>query len=131
MKFNLNSGKPLPFKDKTFDEVRLHYVIQHLLYSQEVLEECGRVLKKGGELDLTFPDCESLFYWLFPIRDNPVRGGGPHMTNGSSYGIWNVNMMTNRLRAAGFRVAETTKYGRSATNLFLSNPAVHMRCIKE
>ena len=66
--FDLNSRKPLPYKDKTFDEIRLHYLIQVLLYPQEILEECHRVLKIGGKFSITFPDCESLFYFLFPFR---------------------------------------------------------------
>ena len=88
-------------------------------------------MKIGGKFSITFPDCESLFYFLFPIRDNPVRNSYFHLDNGKTYGIWNVVMMKNRLEAAGFKVIEQSKYGKSPNNLFISNPAIHMICIKK
>jgi len=131
VKFNLNSKKKLPYKDNTFNEIKFGYVIQVLLYPQEVLEECYRILKVGGTLNITFPDYESLFYFLFPIRDHPVRFGESQLNNGKTYGIWNMNMMINRLESAGFKIKKTSKYGRAFTNLFLSNPAILIICEKE
>lgn len=46
--FDLNSNKPLPYKDNTFDEIRLHSTITLLTNPQFILDECYRVLKRGG-----------------------------------------------------------------------------------
>lgn len=107
--FDLNSKKRLPYPDGVFSEIRFHALIQALLYPQEILEECNRVLEPGGRLDLTFLDCEWILYFIFPIRDKKVRFGKSNADNGKTYGIWNAKMMSNRLEAAGFKVQKTTK----------------------
>ncbi len=47
-----NAEEGLPYKDNTFDEIRAYYVVEHLRNVGLFIDECYRVLKKGGSLDL-------------------------------------------------------------------------------
>jgi ubiquinone/menaquinone biosynthesis C-methylase UbiE len=46
--------KKLP-EGKEFDNVTLLATLEHLKYKQEILQECYRVLKRGGNLIITMP----------------------------------------------------------------------------
>jgi len=46
---------PLPFKDETFDYVFANHVFEHLHNWWQCFEECSRVLKPGGKLDVYVP----------------------------------------------------------------------------
>jgi len=47
----------LPFENETFDVVHFSEVIEHLLDTNKALQEIYRVLKKGGKLVVTTPNC--------------------------------------------------------------------------
>lgn len=47
--------KNIPLKNENCDVVTMLAVLEHLLYPQEILKECFRILKKGGKLILTTP----------------------------------------------------------------------------
>ena len=47
--FQVADGERLPFPDNTFDLVYAHGVVQYTADPQRLVEECGRVLKPGGE----------------------------------------------------------------------------------
>jgi ubiquinone/menaquinone biosynthesis C-methylase UbiE len=60
-----NLEQKLPFKDQTFDEIRCYYVLEHLKNIGHFIEECYRVLKKGGILDL---QTDNAGYLIFHIK---------------------------------------------------------------
>ncbi len=47
---NVDNGKPLPFRESSFDAVVLSHTLRHLIYRESCLKECKRVLKPGGIL---------------------------------------------------------------------------------
>lgn len=54
--FDLAQGKPLPFDDDTFDEIRAHDAFEHIRSDLFFLfDECWRVLKPTGMLDIFVP----------------------------------------------------------------------------
>jgi len=57
-----------PYKDAFFDIVHAGEVIEHLYDTDTFLQECKRVLKKGGHLIITTPNVVSLprrFFYFF------------------------------------------------------------------
>tara|TARA_Y100000310_G_C20697231_1_gene826566 strand:- start:4124 stop:4840 length:717 start_codon:yes stop_codon:yes gene_type:complete len=63
----------IPFKDKAFDLVLACEVIEHLVDTDSFLQECKRILVKGGELIVSTPNVASLHN-----RFILLRGGYPH-----------------------------------------------------
>ena len=55
------------FPDNSFDVVTLSHVIEHVADPVELLKECRRVLKPGGKLVVTTPNCESLGHKVFGL----------------------------------------------------------------
>ena len=53
------------YTDSTFDVITLFHVIEHLFEPIEVLFECRRLLKNGGQLILITPNTKSLGHKLF------------------------------------------------------------------
>ena len=121
--FDLNSGKRLPYPNETFSEIRLYGVLPSLLYPQKVLEECNRVLKKGGVLDMSFADSDSLYFKIFPIHDAPVKFTKHLYNNGHTYSMHNTTMIKNRLEKAGFKAIAVSKCNR---HLVVFNIYVHI-----
>jgi 2-polyprenyl-3-methyl-5-hydroxy-6-metoxy-1,4-benzoquinol methylase len=54
--------KGLSFPSESFDVITLNHVIEHLYDPAEVLQECFRILKPGGEVVITTPNAQS---WMF------------------------------------------------------------------
>jgi SAM-dependent methyltransferase len=52
----------LPFEDRTFDLIICTEVLEHLLWPQQLLRECFRLLSEKGKLILSVPNIVSLSY---------------------------------------------------------------------
>jgi SAM-dependent methyltransferase len=52
------------FPDASFDAVSMFHVLEHTLQPIEVLRECRRILKPGGELVIGVPNFDSLVFAL-------------------------------------------------------------------
>jgi SAM-dependent methyltransferase len=59
-KHDLNSEKPLPFKNNHFDLIFALEIIEHLLNTDHFFSEIHRILKPGGFLILSTPNLASL-----------------------------------------------------------------------
>lgn len=46
---------PLPFEDQSFDHIIANHVFEHLHNWWECFEECSRILKVGGRMDVYVP----------------------------------------------------------------------------
>ncbi len=57
---------PYPFDKESVDHIFLREVLEHVYYPKEIIEECHRLLKKGGRLSISVP-------FLFPYH--PDRHG--------------------------------------------------------
>ena len=68
---------PIPFRDRAFDEVMLSHVIEHVndAEAHDLLRECHRVLKPGGEITVVVPDARafSLAYILGQISNRELN----------------------------------------------------------
>lgn len=58
----------LPFPSKAFDKVTLHEVLEHVDEPANVLAECARCLRDGGEMSVSIPTAytERLYWRLHP-----------------------------------------------------------------
>jgi SAM-dependent methyltransferase len=84
----VGSGESIPFPDESFDLVTMYDVMEHVISPREVLAECYRVLRSGGQLALVFPP----YYQLF---------GGSHL-HGYATSVPGLNLIfsTGALRSA-------------------------------
>lgn len=46
---------PMPFKDETFDLILANHVLEHIHNWWECFEDCGRILKPGGIIEVWLP----------------------------------------------------------------------------
>lgn len=92
-------NKKMPFKSSYCTNIVAGEIIEHLYNPFEFLKDCNNILKKGGRLIITTPNMSGLNYILNPKHGFDL-GYTPHL-----YG-WNLKMIKNLLRKAGFKVRE-------------------------
>ena len=63
--------KKIPFKNNTFDEVRMHFIFEHLRNIDFVLKEIYRVLRPNGILDLK---TDNASYWYHSLNNTTHTG---------------------------------------------------------
>lgn len=68
-------NKPLPFADNTFDGIFCEHVLEHFDYNngRKLLQECLRILKKGGAIRIVVPDGEKFMKAYFEQPDFIVK----------------------------------------------------------
>jgi predicted SAM-dependent methyltransferase len=59
---NIEDG--LPYKENTFDKIICHHVFEHIRNLKSFLEECYRVLKIGGKIDLRTDNAGFLIFHI-------------------------------------------------------------------
>lgn len=95
---DLNEG--FPVRPDTFDLVTAGEVIEHMLDDGLFLQECRRVLKRGGTLVLTTPN---LAFWLNRLR--MLFGATPlFVTAAYHYRFYTLRTLLQLLRQEGFLV---------------------------
>jgi SAM-dependent methyltransferase len=106
----LDTAKPLPFENNTFNLIYASHVLEHIPWyrTEEVLREWVRILKHGGQLEIWVPDglkvCETLlkaesenpniigkdgWYKLNPRKDPCLWAAGRIFTYGDGMGTIN------------------------------------------
>lgn len=99
--FNASPANDIPAKNSSVDIVTMFDVIEHVPKRSELpaLKESFRVLKKGGKLLLSTPNCN----FLTNLLDPAWYFGHRH---------YSVNKMLKMLKDSGFRVREIEVVGR-------------------
>lgn len=103
----LANVEKLPFKNENFDIVFWGDNIEHLLYPKNVLGEINRILKKNGEVVISFPN---MAYWRH--RLHYARRGMVPRTEGTINEPWewehirffNHNVINALLNVCGFKL---------------------------
>ncbi len=109
--FDLNSGKPLPFREGEFDEIRCWSVLDILVNPQFIINECRRVLKPGGRISVRITNVESKRFWIRPLKDRYLHGGQDWAPI-PRYNFFDEHTLRNRFALGKFREARTyTDYG--------------------
>ena len=71
--FDLDRGDRLPLKSRSFDAVLCLATLEHIIHTDNLIEEMHRILCEDGRLYLTVPNYASIYY-LMPI----LRGRAFH-----------------------------------------------------
>lgn len=106
-KYDFNSGEKLPFKSGIFDEVRMHGVLEFMIYPQFMLDEAHRVMKLNGILSIVTINIESLRFFLRPLRGQTYRGKNKVFENGALISPMSLYLVKKRLELAGFKITST------------------------
>lgn len=93
----------LPYKDGAFDEVFAANILEHMVNPMVFLQECVRVLRRGGRLVLVTDHAGYVGYHLVGLtpRDNH-RWHGSH--GDRHFMLFNEGHLRNLCEAAGLRV---------------------------
>lgn len=87
-------GESLPFRRESFDAVTIIEVLEHTNSDIKVLEECFRVLKRGGRLILFVPNK------LYPFESHPCHIGGLSLGKNIPFVSWLPNFLHRRISSA-------------------------------
>jgi predicted SAM-dependent methyltransferase len=124
--------KGIPFPDETFDEVYSRNLLEHMRNVGFHLDECFRVLKKGGMVDITTDNAEcTRYYWggTHTGRYEKKHSGDHH------YSIFTVNHLFNHFEKAGFRrmhvqYVKTDTIGKWIDTFTHQNPRLRVEAMK-
>jgi ubiquinone/menaquinone biosynthesis C-methylase UbiE len=72
--FRCASVYDLPFEDGSFDHVLVRDVVHHLEEPERFVEECRRVLARGGRIDLLEPCRYNPLIFLHAVTNKAERG---------------------------------------------------------
>lgn len=104
--------KPLPFEDRSIDEIFASHVIEHFSYEEwgRIKKDWYRVLRKGGKLEIFCPDIEHCMLnflrdyqgrkwwkWIKTIYGSQERDGEFHK-NGFTYEKLRADLETEGFR---------------------------------
>lgn len=115
LQYNFEAG--LPFDSESVDEIRLWAVLEHTPNPGRLLDECYRVLKKGGKIDLLTDYAGFVGQYLFKSLEHNARLE-THYANEKNpterdghYAIYVPSHLQRQLK--GFEIKETYyRYGR-------------------
>jgi ubiquinone/menaquinone biosynthesis C-methylase UbiE len=98
----------LPYEDNTFNEIRSYSMFEHLKNHGHFLNECFRVLKKGGILDLK---TDSASYWYYAL-DNKTHteryeAVSEYGKKDRHFGLFTDHHLRNYFEDIGFRFIKT------------------------
>ena len=102
----LDLNYKLDWGDNNFDVITHFEVIEHLLNPLLAMEECYRILKKGGRMYLTTPNDYSLIYKLEHLLERKYE---PHFHQ------FTRNDLLWLLTSAGFKSVSVREFKRSNT----------------
>jgi len=112
--------KGLMFPDEYFDEIYERNLLEHLRNVGFHLEECYRVLKKGGILTLITDNAACTRFYTFGTHTGRYeklrRETNP---DDRHYGIFTVNHLRNHLEKVGFQIQTLNTIGTDTIGRFL------------
>jgi predicted SAM-dependent methyltransferase len=109
--FNVEKG--IKFDDNMFDEVCSRNLLEHLRNVGYHLDECFRVLKKGGKINIITDNAECIRYYIFGTHTG--RYEKLSMPNDRHFEVFTKSHLLNHFTVAGFTDV-TLKYIATDTN---------------
>lgn len=111
LKVSLGNLQSQSFPESCFDVIVLIHVVEHVHLPLELLRECYRVLRSGGEMIIATPNAASLGHRLF-------RDAWLHLDPPRHLHLFNGQNMKKIAEASGLRVKllKTTRRGAASTS---------------
>ena len=116
---HISDAYPLEFASETFDLVYSSHVLEHYekKYTQSVINEWVRVLKKGGRIRLSVPSFERMIEIYQKTGDlemiiGPLMGGQTYKEN-FHYNAFDTKKLTGMLENAGCEAVHTWDHRRT------------------
>ena len=101
-------SEAFPFEDNTFDEIRMHFVFEHLKNHEHTLKEAYRVLKIGGKLELK---TDNAGYWYYALDQSTHTGRYERDSDYGEFdrhfGLFTDHHLKNYFEEVGFKNIET------------------------
>jgi SAM-dependent methyltransferase len=97
-------NRPLPLEADSFDLAVILDVIEHIPLADDLLLECGRVLKNGGLLLLSTPNVAWVLYRVQALMGRPPPGEGYH------YRFFAAAHLAHLLDQAGFEIVRKNSW---------------------
>ena len=101
-----------PFREGTFDRILLSSVLQMVVDDRNLLTECHRILKNGGELVLSVPETYRYFRKLNALKGNLNKRFG------AAKGYYDGTELVGLLEAHQFNVLEVEHAPKRLGSLF-------------
>jgi predicted SAM-dependent methyltransferase len=105
--FDVERDIPWKFPAEYFDIVFSKNLLEHLRNVGRHLEECYRVLKKGGTLIVITDNAECGRYYLFGTHTGRYEKRHQDYPSDRHYCIFTENHLRNHLESAGFKIIST------------------------
>jgi ubiquinone/menaquinone biosynthesis C-methylase UbiE len=80
-------GNKLPFEDNIFDLITCNHVLEHIFYTEKLIQEFKRIIKQNGICIISVPNLSAWInrlFLLFSIQPLSCEVG----TNSIDYGLW-------------------------------------------
>jgi len=111
-----NLNKKFPFPDDYADNIVAGDILEHMENPFYFLQECKRVLKKGGNLLIITPNMMSLAYFLKPDFSQ-YREADPHLYS------WNIPILKTLIEKSDLKINQifyfNAHWGRNLFKRFL------------
>jgi len=111
--------KGIPFPDNFFDELYSKNLLEHLRNVGIHLEECYRVLKKGGRLVIITDNAACSRFYSLGTHEGRYENKHKNNPDDKHYGIFTRQHLKNHLEKAGFSVKEISLIKTDTTGRFL------------
>ena len=126
--------KGIPFPDETFDEVYSTSFLEHLRNVGFHLEECYRVLKRNGVIDIGTDNASCSRYYLRGIATHNGRYEKLHPGD-HHYSIFTRYHLLNHFEVAGFKnikieYVKTDTLGKYLDMITRQHPRIRVRAVK-
>jgi len=128
--FDIEKG--IQFPNDFFDVVYSRNLLEHIRNVGFFLEECRRILKEGGTVDITTDNAECMRFYLFGThtgRYEKMHPGDKH------YSIFTKSHLRNHFESAGLKIKsieyiKTDTLGRFIDILTLRKPRIRVVATK-
>ena len=111
--------KGIQFPNEFFDEVYERNLLEHLRNVGFHLEECYRILKKGGKLIIITDYAGCMRYYLFATHEGRYESKHKSNPDDRHFSIFTRQHLCNHLEAVGFEVESVGYVGTDTVGQFL------------